>query len=357
MEVGGEDCTKGSSVHGNVKEYYGKTILTTDDIKTTACSPSIGTMRNYVRDTMKLIHNDVIAKFFGCGITLPECLAGMSILDLGSGSGRDCYVLAKLVGEDGFVTGIDMTDEQLEIAHKYIEYHRNVFGFKKSNVKFVKGYIENLKDAGIVDESVDVIISNCVISLCEDKQSVLQEAFRVLKNGGEFYFSDMYSDREPTEEMKNNEVLWGEGMGGALPWRRLFSLAQDIGFEIPRTVSARIVDAIQPDIKASVGDTKFVAVTYRLFKLPTNIIREPKDVLYKGEIFGHEDEIQFDCKLKLIRGIPQATDGDTTAILQSARFKNEFSFRKSGNYVPSFEVDDPFVLAASSDGKSWCTDI
>lgn len=93
--------------------------------------------------------------FFLC---CPTCNSLQSSADLGSGSGRDCYALAKLVGENGFVTGIDMTDEQLETANKYIEYHRDLFGYKSSNVKFVKGYIEDLKSAGIEDSSIDIIM-------------------------------------------------------------------------------------------------------------------------------------------------------------------------------------------------------
>ncbi|XP_039256478.2 arsenite methyltransferase-like isoform X1 [Styela clava] len=343
-------------IHDNVKEYYGKTLKSNEDLKTTACvTPSIK-MKKHVTDAMKLIHDDVIMKYYGCGLVVPECLHGMKILDLGSGSGRDCYALAKLVGEDGFVTGIDMTDEQLETANKYIEHHRDVFGFQKSNVKFVRGYIENLKDAGIEDNSIDIIISNCVINLCKDKKSVLQEAFRVLKDGGELYFSDIYADRELTDEIKEHKVLWGECISGALHWKHLYSIAKEIGFEVPRTVSATIVNVTKPELESVVdedlsdgSDAKFVSVTYRLFKLSTKVEREPKEVLYNGEIIGYEDEIQFDHKLNFVKDTPQTIDGDTAAILLSSRFEDEFEMKKAkccANPSKNEEID-PFVLASS----------
>lgn len=92
------------------------------------------------------------------------------MLDLGSGAGRDCYILSNLVGESGKVVGIDMTDEQLEVANAYKDWHMKQFGYEKSNVEFRKGYIEKLGEAGLTDEMFDVIISNCVVNLSPDKE-------------------------------------------------------------------------------------------------------------------------------------------------------------------------------------------
>jgi arsenite methyltransferase len=97
----------------------------------------------------------------------------MHVLDLGSGSGRDCFVISKLVGDNGRVVGIDMTDEQLSVANKYIDYHTKKFGLSKPNVEFRKGYIEKLGEAGLEDNTFDVIVSNCVVNLSPDKKSCL----------------------------------------------------------------------------------------------------------------------------------------------------------------------------------------
>jgi arsenite methyltransferase len=106
----------------------------------------------------------------------------------------------------GFVTGLDMTDEMLEVAEAHSHEYTTKLGYAKPNIKFVKGYIERLHEAGIADESIDMIISNCVVNLSPDKPSVLREAFRVLAPGGELYFSDVYCDRRLPESVQKHEV-------------------------------------------------------------------------------------------------------------------------------------------------------
>ena len=91
----------------------GKQLKTTDDLKTSACTTPAGKMPKYFRDILAQIHDEVVSKYYGCGLIVPAGLERMNVLDLGSGSGRDCYALSKLVGKNGFVTGIDMTDEQV----------------------------------------------------------------------------------------------------------------------------------------------------------------------------------------------------------------------------------------------------
>jgi ubiquinone/menaquinone biosynthesis C-methylase UbiE len=84
--------------------------------------------------------------YYGCGLIAPEALKGARVLDLGCGAGRDVYALSQMVGEEGFVVGVDMTDEQLDVARSYQDHHRQAFGYRASNVAFQKGYIENLED-------------------------------------------------------------------------------------------------------------------------------------------------------------------------------------------------------------------
>jgi len=140
-------------------------------------------MSEEVKEALKNVHDEVISKYYGCGSPFPEDLEGMTVLDLGCGTGRDVYVVAQLVGPLGKAIGVDMTDEQLEIANRHIDWHAEKFGFW--NVKFYKGFIEDLKSAGIEDNSIDIVISNCVITLSPNKAKVFQEINRVLKPGGE----------------------------------------------------------------------------------------------------------------------------------------------------------------------------
>ena len=161
-------------------------------MKTSACTTPIGSMSKSVKKALSNIHDNVILKYYGCGLCIPPSLQGTTVLDLGCGAGRDVYAIAQLTGETGKVIGIDMTEEQLETAREFEEYHREKFGFQKSNVEFKQGLIEKLDEVGIASESVDVIVSNCVINLVPDKEAVIREVARTLKPGGELYFSDVY---------------------------------------------------------------------------------------------------------------------------------------------------------------------
>ncbi|KAK1885703.1 Arsenite methyltransferase [Dissostichus eleginoides] len=237
-------CAKGfvdSSIHVDVKDYYGKVLKKTSDLKSNACVAPAQPIPAFIRQALKKVHPEVTARYYGCGLVVPECLEGCRILDLGSGSGRDVYMLSELVGEKGHVTGIDMTEDQLDVARTYVDYHTKEFGFKKPNVSFVQGYIEALTEAGLEKSSFDIIISNCVVNLSPDKKRVLAEAYSVLKDGGELYFSDVYSSRRLTEEIKNHKVLWGECIGGALWWEDLLQLAEEVGFSPPRLVTASVI--------------------------------------------------------------------------------------------------------------------
>ena len=164
-----------NTIHEEVQNYYGKELQQSSDLKTTACC-TLTAPPKHILEALRNVHDEVLDKYYGCGLTIPDQLKGLRILDLGSGSGRDCYIAAQLVGEKGEIVGVDMTAEQLEVANKHLEYHREKFGYGKSNVSFVKGNIENLDALGFELESFDLIISNCVLNLVVDKQKVLNDA-------------------------------------------------------------------------------------------------------------------------------------------------------------------------------------
>jgi SAM-dependent methyltransferase len=203
-----------ATVKAEVAEYYGKTLATSDDLKTNACCSA--EVPGYVKEVLRTLHPEVIAKYYGCGLCVPDCLAGLSVLDLGCGAGRDCYLLSRLVGEKGRVVGVDMTAAQIEVAEKHVQWHAEKFGHAAPNTEFKRGVIEDLGAVGLADGSFDLIVSNCVVNLSTDKPAVLREAFRVLREGGEMFFSDVYASRRVPDELRADPVLFGECLSGAL---------------------------------------------------------------------------------------------------------------------------------------------
>lgn len=198
----------------SVSKYYGEELKSSDDLKTNACCTA-GSPPKYIQECISNINPEVVSKYYGCGLCLPQYpLEGASVLDLGCGAGRDVYIASQLVGPTGNVVGVDMTDEQLEVANKHLDYHAEKFGF--ANVEFKKGYLEQLADLNLEPGSFDVIISNCVINLCTDKEAVLSECLNLLKPGGELYFSDVYANRRVPKVLQDDEVLWGECLSGAV---------------------------------------------------------------------------------------------------------------------------------------------
>jgi arsenite methyltransferase len=249
------------------------------------------------------------------------------VLDLGSGSGRDAFVIAQMVGEDGEVVGVDMTPEQLEISRGYLEWHRRRFDYKSSNVRFVEGYLERLGELDLQPKSFDVIVSNCVINLCVDKSAVFKGAFDLLKPGGELYFSDVYADRRLPDRVRTDPILYGECLGGALYWNDFLSIAKAAGFLDPRLVGARLLEVTDDALKAKLGAAKFYSATYRLFRLD---MLEPnsedygQSVLYKGGVAEQPDMFVLDENHKFYRGQNVSVSGNTWRMLKETRFAPYF---------------------------------
>ena len=315
-------------MHDIVKDYYGNVLNGSDDLQTNACctddnlSPSL-------KAILANIHDEVMSHYYGCGLVTPELLAGCHVLDLGCGAGRDCYAIAQMVGETGHVTGVDMTDEQLAIANQYIEYHREKFAYKKANTKFLKGYIEKLNELNIADNSVDVVISNCVINLSPDKSAVLKEVFRILKPGGEIYFSDVYANKRVPEHLVDDPLLYGECLSGALYWNDFENLAKSVGFVEPRLVNSRAITIDNDELATRLGDIHFTSATYRLFKAE-NLELTAQDygqsVTYLGTISKHEAVLTLDQQTSLYAHQASKVSGNTWRTLKQSRFAEHFVF-------------------------------
>lgn len=178
----------------------------------------------YTSDEMAELPEKAVLASLGCGnpTALAELKPGETVLDLGSGGGIDVLLSAKRVGPEGKAYGLDMTDEMLSLARE----NQRQAGVK--NVEFLRGEIENIP---LPDNSVDVIISNCVINLSGDKDSVLREAFRVLKPGGRFAVSDVVALGDVPADIRKNVELWAGCVAGALHQDEYRSKLAEAGFE------------------------------------------------------------------------------------------------------------------------------
>src|SRR5580698_7124122 len=198
-----------------VKEKYGQAALRVTEGGSSCCgaSPSCGCdpITTNLYDAMQAgeIPEEALLASLGCGnpTALAQLNPGEVVLDLGSGGGIDVLLSAKRVGPTGKAYGLDMTDEMLALANE----NKRKSGI--DNVEFLKGEIERIP---LPDNSVDVVISNCVINLSADKDRVLQDTFRVLKPGGRFAVSDVVTRGEIAAEIRNSVLLWVGCIAGAL---------------------------------------------------------------------------------------------------------------------------------------------
>lgn len=314
--------------HDIVKEYYGKTLQSSADLQTDACCTP-DDIPAWQKTLLSNVHDEVLAKYYGCGLIAPPAIEGARVLDLGCGAGRDVYVLSQMVGEAGEVVGVDMTLEQLEVARVHEDWHRSKFGYDRANTRFIDGMIENLCDLDLEPGSFDVVVSNCVVNLSTDKRAVLDGVRRLLKPGGEFYFSDVYASRRLPEPLKNDPVLYGECLGGALYWNDFLNLAQSAGFHDPRLMTDRPLGVDNPALQKKLGDISFFSSTYRLFNI-ASLEGDCEDygqaVIYKGGIAQLEETFVFDSHHAIEKGRVFPVCGNTWLMLKESRFAEHFDF-------------------------------
>jgi len=218
---------KPADIRTAVRQHYGEAAASFQP-KSSGCGCSKGSAepnasKLYPASDLETMPEEVTGLSMGCGdpITLATLKPGQTVLDLGSGGGIDCFMAAKKVGETGHVIGVDMTAEMLEKARA----NQSRMGFK--NVEFRLGEIEHLP---VADNTVDVIISNCVVNLSPDKPQVFREAYRVLKTGGKFAVSDIVTDGPLPQEVRDSLTAWAGCLAGALDIKEYIADLEAAGF-------------------------------------------------------------------------------------------------------------------------------
>ncbi len=329
------------TIRTDVKDYYGDILQSTDDLKTSACCP-IDAMPDFIKPLLANIHDDVISRFYGCGSPIPFATEGTTVLDLGCGTGRDCFALSQLVGERGHVIGIDMTEAQLNVANSTKDWHMQKFGYTKSNVEFKHAYIEDLSTAGIADNSIDLVVSNCVINLSANKMDVFKEILRVLKPGGELYFSDVFADRRLTPTQQQDKVMLGECLGGALYTEDFRRMLNTLGVADFRVHSKGLIEIHDPEVLTMAGNTQFYSMTVRAFKLDLEDRCEDygQVATYKGGIKHSEHQFILDDHHIFMRNKPMLVCQNTANMLSQSRYGEYFTVTEAVEHFGLFDCSE-----------------
>jgi ubiquinone/menaquinone biosynthesis C-methylase UbiE len=260
-----------------VKEKYGEAALRVTTGGSSCCGTAPATdccdpITSNLYDVSQInqIPEEALLASLGCGnpTALAKLNPGEVVLDLGSGGGIDVLLSARRVGPSGKAYGLDMTDEMLALANE----NKRKSGLE--NVEFLKGEIENIP---LPDNSVDVIISNCVINLSANKDEVLREAFRVLKPGGRFAVSDVVTRGEIRPEIRKSVLLWVGCVAGALDESEYRAKLAAAGFESIEIEPTRIyraeeakdilkAEGLDVDVVAAEVDGKFMSAFVRAVK-------------------------------------------------------------------------------------------
>jgi ubiquinone/menaquinone biosynthesis C-methylase UbiE len=245
-----------SNIKQTVREKYGQAALRVQSGGASCCRASASsgcadpiTSNLYDANQAGQIPEEAMLASLGCGnpTALASLNPGETVLDLGSGGGIDVLLSAKRVGPTGKAYGLDMTDEMLALANE------NKRKAGAANVEFLKGEIEHIP---LPDNTVDVVISNCVINLSADKSQVLREAFRVLKPGGRFAVSDVVTRGQILPEIRKNLLLWVGCVAGALDESDYRQKLQAAGFEqVDGKFMSAFIRAVKPAAAACCGPT------------------------------------------------------------------------------------------------------
>ena len=351
-----------ADVRDGVQDRYGAGAQA---VEAALCCPV-----DYNPQYLKIIPQDVLDRDYGCGDPSRYVREGETVLDLGSGGGKICFIASQIVGPKGKVIGVDMTDEMLALARENAPIIAERVGY--ANVEFRRGHIEDLKldldaldawlkdnpvksardmenmDAEILrmksemkmipDNSVDVIVSNCVLNLVSDtkKKQLFAEMFRVLKVGGRVAVSDIISDEESPEAMKNDERLWSGCISGALTELGFIEALEEAGFH------GITVDKFEMEPWQIVEGIEFRSATYLAYKgKQGECLEKNQAVIYKGPW----RQVQDDDGHVFMRGERSAVCEKTFKLMQKEPYADMFYAVE-----PSIPVTETIAWPASDCG-------
>jgi ubiquinone/menaquinone biosynthesis C-methylase UbiE len=330
---------------------------------------------SYDKDLLELLPEEIIEKDYGCGDPSRYVKEGDTVLDLGSGGGKICYMAAQLVGSAGSVTGVDMNDDMLALARKYQSHMVEKLG--SNRIRFLKGRIQDLAldvealdvylDSNpvnngqdyvalqawedrqrmekplIADNSIGLVISNCVLNLVDDREKLqlVSEIYRVLKPGGRVAISDIVSDKPVPKHLKSDGELWSGCISGVFREREFLDAFAAAGFQAVcydmwDEVPWRVVEQIE-----------FRSITLTAVKpeSPTDALAD-KSVVYRGPF----SEITLDSSHHFIRGVRTRVPADLHQLLMGPHYQASFIDVSTETASPSAGCCGPAVTKDSGNG-------
>lgn len=348
---GGLALKKRISIENAVRERYAKGASVKEEA---LCCPT-----SYDPKYLKMIPKEILEKDYGCGDPSKHIKEGDVVLDLGSGAGKICFIASQIVGPKGKVVGVDFNPAMLDLARKYQRQVGEQIGWQ--NVAFLRGKIQDLKtnleiveklivkksiksmsdyesfqskveelrrtQALIADESVDVIVSNCVLNLVrsEDKKELFQEMHRVLKKGGRVAISDIVSDELAPEKLQKDPELWSGCISGAFQEKDFLKAFEEAGFYGIR------IEKFDERPWRTVEGIEFRSVTITAYKGKEGPCWERNQaVIYKGPWKQVEDDDRHVLK----RGMRTAVCDKTFQIYSKAPYRDEFVFIQPEKEIP-----------------------
>lgn len=342
---------KGASFEAAVLERYGNAA---QEVEACLCLPV-----SYDQALLKVIPQEILEKDYGCGDPSRYIREGETVLDLGSGSGKGCYIMAQIVGAKGKIIGVDFNPPMLELARKYqktigdklgyynVEFRRGKIQDLKTNLELVDRYLEanpvrsatglarleefqdkiRNEQPLIPDESIDVIVSNCVLNLVrpEDKKKLFAEMYRVLKRGGRIVISDIVSDEPVPEHLAQDPALWSACVSGAFleeDFLRAFEDAKFHGIHI---------EELRSEAYQTVEGIEFRAITVTAYKGKEGpCIERNQAVIYRGpwkQVVDDDDHV-------LPRGARIAVCEKTFEIYSKPPYQDQFILVPPREEVP-----------------------
>ena len=307
-----------------------------------------GTIPVEARDKLFNISAEIKNLFHEFGAPMPPLMEGCTVLDLCCGSGRDTYLAAQLVGEQGKVIGVEPNAERLAVAEKYFDQEIKQFGYSAPNVELKVGVPEDL--SFIEDGSIDIVISNCTFNLSPDKEAYVREVFRVLKEDGEWYFTDVFAGRRIPQELAKDVAGRADRLAGAMYVGDFRRLVQANGFNDPRYLMNWKTPLSDAE-REKYGAVEFATLTVRVLKSTwTEDVCESygETVTYDGSLPGFPDFFLFEWNIKFPTGKGCMVCGNVSGLAGHSRYAKVFTVEgdRSAHIGDTHKAFDGLVVNA-----------